>query len=394
MLTLKVGLTELKNQPVIKPQLLTGLLDTIRVLNEKLKDNDELIKLYEEIELASRMQFTIQSVRSILGKVMQSADTIRLRLNPAPESEISWWLHSLISQASNAYNETEGLTFWENADNVPAKFTDMWSAVQFIPTLSEIANGDLPVLEEINKWSETDLTSEEKLWLTTLHSHIKGAQVKAKEMHQIIDQLSGHCDDLADYEYNFLYDQTQHFLAIGYNVEEHKRDPGYYDLLGSEARLAVYVAIAQGKIPQESWFALGRQLTNSGTDPVLISWSGSMFEYLMPLLLTPSYESTLLDQTHKGAVRRQIEYGKRRGLPWGISESCFNMVHANLDYQYRAFGVPGLGLKRGLSEDYVVAPYASLMALMIAPDEAYDNLRELAAAGLEGQWGFYEAIDY
>lgn len=139
---------------------------------------------------------------------------------------------------------------------------------------------------------------------------------------------------------------------------------------------------------------MGRQLTGAGKDPVLISWSGSMFEYLMPLLIAPVYEDTLLDQTHKGAVKRQIEYGQRRNLPWGLSESCYNMVHANMDYMYRAFGVPGLGLKRGLADDYVVAPYASMMALMIEPDEAYENLKEMSLQGFEGRWGFYEAIDY
>src|SRR5690606_1998328 len=136
---------------------------------------------------------------------------------------------------------------------------------------------------------------------------------------------------------------------------------------GSEARLGIFVAIAQGKLSQESWFALGRQLTGPGTAPLLLSWSGSMFEYLMPLLVMPTYNNTLLDQTLKSVVDRQIEYGKKRGAFWGISESGYNLVDAQLNYQYRAFGVPGLGLKRGLGEDMVIAPYASVMALMIAP---------------------------
>ena len=119
-----------------------------------------------------------------------------------------------------------------------------------------------------------------------------------------------------------------------------------------------------------------------------------MFEYLMPLLVMPTYENTLLDQTCKAAVERQIEYGKQRGVPWGISESGYNTIDAHLNYQYRAFGVPGLGLKRGLAEDLVIAPYASALALMVAPEEACLNLQRLAAEGLEGKYGFYEAIDY
>ena len=154
------------------------------------------------------------------------------------------------------------------------------------------------------------------------------------------------------------------------------------------------MAIAQGQLPQESWFALGRLLTTAGGEPILLSWSGSMFEYLMPLLVMPTYENTLLDQTCKAAVERQIEYGRQRGVPWGMSESGYNMVDVRLNYQYRAFGVPGLGLKRGLAEDLVIAPYASALALMVAPEEACLNLQRLAAEGLEGKYGFYEAIDY
>src|ERR1019366_6356024 len=167
-----------------------------------------------------------------------------------------------------------------------------------------------------------------------------------------------------------------------------------YDLLASEARLSTFVGISQGKLPQESWFSLGRLLTNAGGRPILLSWSGSMFEYLMPLLVMPSYKNTLLNQTDEAAVARQIEYGKQRGVPWGMSESCFNRVDVALNYQYRAFGVPGLGLKRGLGEDLVIAPYACVMALMIAPEKAYENLNTMAEEGFEGKYGFYEAIDY
>ena len=137
----------------------------------------------------------------------------------------------------------------------------------------------------------------------------------------------------------------------------------------------------RGSLPQESWFALGRLLTTAGGEPILLSWSGSMFEYLMPLLVMPTYEHTLLDQTMKAAVARQIEYGRQRGVPWGSSESGYNAIDVHQNYQYRAFGVPGLGLKRGLAEDLVIAPYASAMALMVAPEEACRNLERLAARG-------------
>ena len=164
-------------------------------------------------------------------------------------------------------------------------------------------------------------------------------------------------------------------------MDEQRKDNSYYDLLASEARLGIFVAISQGKLPQESWFALGRLLTNSGGDPILLSWSGSMFEYLMPQLIMPAYENTLLYQTNIATVKRQIEYAEQRNVPWGISESGYNSVDAHMNYQYRAFGVPGLGLKRGLEEDIVIAPYASMLALMVSPVKACKNLQLLSKKG-------------
>src|SRR6185437_14651904 len=164
--------------------------------------------------------------------------------------------------------------------------------------------------------------------------------------------------------------------------------------LASEVRLCIFICIGQGKLPEESWFALGRLLTNLEGKSVLLSWSGSMFEYLMPLLVMPTYDNTLLDQTYKTVVDWQIQYGKKINKPWGISESGYNMINAGSNYQYRAFGAPRLGLKRGLEEDVVVAPYASILALMVAPEKACENLELLRKKGLEGRYGFYEAIDY
>ena len=200
-----------------------------------------------------------------------------------------------------------------------------------------------------------------------------------------LERLARRSSEFARPEYDFLFDKERHLLSIGYNVGERRRDASYYDLLASEARLCSFVAIAQGQLPQESWFALGRLLTSIDGEPVLLSWSGSMFEYLMPLLVMPTYEHTLLDQTYQTAVERQIEYGRERGVPWGISESGYNTIDVHLNYQYRAFGVPGLGLKRGLAEDLVIAPYASALALMVAPEEACQNLQRLAGEGADGK---------
>ncbi len=185
-----------------------------------------------------------------------------------------------------------------------------------------------------------------------------------------MNQLAIRCRELADIDYRFLYDEDRHLLSIGYNVGDRRLDSGFYDLLASEARLGSFVAIAQGKLPQEHWFSLGRSLTNAGGRMALLSWSGSIFEYLMPLLVMPTYRNTLLDETYHAVVRRQIEYGRERGVPWGVSESGYTKTDAQGNYQYKAFGVPGLGFKRGLADDLVIAPYASAMALMVDPESA------------------------
>ena len=193
-----------------------------------------------------------------------------------------------------------------------------------------------------------------------------------------IERLALQCDELAAHGLRLPYDKARHLLAIGYNVGERRRDASYYDLLASEARLCSFVAIAQGQLPQENWFALGRLLTTAGGEPVLLSWSGSMFEYLMPLLVMPTYENTLLDQTYTrgGRAADRLRQAARRAVGHlGIAATTRSTSHLN--YQYRAFGVPGLGLKRGLAEDLVIAPYASALALMVAPEAA---CREPAAA--------------
>ncbi|HMA43957.1 MAG TPA: glucoamylase family protein, partial [Gemmatimonadales bacterium] len=198
--------------------------------------------------------------------------------------------------------------------------------------------------------------------------------------------------------FDFLYDWQRQIFAIGYRLEDAqgpgRLDPSFYDLLASEARLASFFAIAKGDVPDDHWFHLGRLLTSVDGAPTLLSWSASLFEYLMPLLVMKSYPGTLLDQSCRMAVRRQIEYGKQQGVPWGISESAFNVVDHHGTYQYKAFGVPGLGLKRGLGDELVVAPYATALAAMVDPERAAQNFRRLAREGLEGPYGFYEAIDY
>ncbi|HEY3067578.1 MAG TPA: glucoamylase family protein [Methylomirabilota bacterium] len=195
-------------------------------------------------------------------------------------------------------------------------------------------------------------------------------------------------------DFGFLFDPMRKLFAIGYRVAEGSLDPGRYDLLASEARLASFVAIAKGDVPVSHWFRLGRALTPVERDSVLVSWSGSMFEYLMPGLVMRTPAGSLLEQTSRLVVRRQITYGAERGVPWGVSESGYNVRDLEMTYQYSNFGVPGLGRRRGLNEDVVIAPYATALAAMVDPAAAVQNFRRLSAVGASGRYGFYEALDY
>jgi len=195
-------------------------------------------------------------------------------------------------------------------------------------------------------------------------------------------------------EFGFLFDESRHLLSIGYRVTEPHLDPNCYDLLASEARLASFVAIAKGDVPARHWFRLGRTVTPVDSGSALLSWSGSMFEYLMPSLVMGTPAGCLLEQTKHLVVRRQMEYGDELGIPWGVSESAYNVQDQDLTYQYSSFGVPGLGLKRGLSDNAVIAPYATALAAMFDPQAAVQNFSRLAAAGSRGCYGQYEALDY
>ncbi|HUB16280.1 MAG TPA: glucoamylase family protein [Acetobacteraceae bacterium] len=195
-------------------------------------------------------------------------------------------------------------------------------------------------------------------------------------------------------DYEFLLDPVRKLLSIGYRVTEGTLDPSCYDLLASEARLASFIAIAKDDVPARHWFHLGRAVTPIANGAALISWSGSMFEYLMPSLVMRAPAGSLLERTSRLIVQRQMAYGTSLGLPWGVSESAYNMRDLELTYQYSNFGVRGLGLKRGLGESAVVAPYATALASMVNPAAAARNLARLASIGACGRYGFYEALDY
>ena len=395
LLTYKQGLLEIINEPILNTKIFKGLLDTLFVFIEKMEDSEkkyfnpiidklELLCLTQEISIANFMA-SLKEVKNDFEKVCQELITERTELT-------RWWKNILKEQIKGSIENLEVMKPWLLIQTCPEKFIDLVKVKN--PSLTDISKISIDLPRKIKALRSEQMSDEENVWLDELLSTFLEAGTIADERISIVDDQISKCDELSDVDWDFLYDKSKHLFTIGYKPDEYQYDPSYYDLLASESRLATFVAIAQGKIPEESWFALGRLVSNPGRKPVLLSWSGSMFEYLMPLLVMPNYENTLLERTYKTCIARQIEYGQQRGVPWGNSESGYNLTDINSNYQYHAFGTPGLGLKRGLGEELVIAPYASALALMVEPEKACKNLELMTSQGYEGEYGFYEAIDY
>jgi cyclic beta-1,2-glucan synthetase len=397
LLTAKQGLLAIPFQAIASSKIVDGIRDTWFVLRDCLQAEEK--DLYTEfsnvIEFACQSDLSLpEYVKIQLDVIDRSYALVYDAQIKEGENETQWWKKTLHKQIVGAQEELRLFEPWVTLKSIPATLKGF--ETQRTPTnLIELLDSAKTLEQQVvNEKTAASMSSSEKEWLDILQNQLKNSILFTVELHSTIDNLARQCNELSDMEWSFLYNKLNNLFTIGYNVQEHHSDASYYDLLASEARLCIFIGIAQGKLPEESWFALGRLLTNVDGSSILLSWSGSMFEYLMPLLVMPTYENTLLDQTYKAAVEWQIKYGKKTGLPWGISESAFNMMNANSNYQYRAFGAPGLGLKRGLEEDSVIAPYASALALMVLPEKACANLELLSQKGFEGRYGFYEAIDY
>ncbi len=394
LLTLRQGLLALVHAPLLPPAAWSGLADTLGVLREAVDAGGEAVATaapaldaYAATLASASPPPSLQAAAHVLASLVDQAraieDALQVPLadiDAMAADEIAHWRDALSRQSLALRDELAWLAPWLDTagDDAPAH------AATPMPAKDAAGVSLLALADTLVAAADAEGASRQ------LALGVSRARVRIIELERLA-HLAG---QFAQMDYGFLYDPARHLLAIGYNVDEERRDAGFYDLLASEARLCSFVAIAQGQLPQESWFALGRLLTEVDGAATLLSWSGSMFEYLMPQLVMPSYDGTLLDQTARNSVERQIAYGRQRDVPWGVSESGYHLVDASLNYQYRAFGVPGLGLKRGLAEDLVIAPYASMMALMTAPEAACANLQRMSAAGFGGRYGLYEAIDY
>ncbi|MFI8416868.1 GH36-type glycosyl hydrolase domain-containing protein [Serratia sp. NPDC078593] len=368
LLTLSAALPGLMHQPIIDPQqVLNGLEDTLELLELQWGEAapSALAKLRKHWQQAGNTRPAallgeLNAMRQLCNSLQEAAQ--------AHHQDTLRWASALHQQLTDLCQEWSQWYSWLS-DNMPE--------LEQLPSLCWLANPP----------QQLTLSPEQK-------NQLASASALAEQRLRDLTKLQQRLEQMAQMDFHFLYDSATHLLTVGFNCDLNRADNGKYDLLASEIRLTNYVAIATNQVPQRSWFALGRLFTQIDNEPALMSWSGSMFEYLMPQLVMPAYPDSLLVQMCRAAVKRQIAWGQERGVPWGISESGYFGFDAQQNYQYHAFGVPGLGLRRGLGDDMVIAPYATLMALIVDPDSAYLNLLALEKNGAKGQYGYYEALDY
>ena len=399
---------QLDAEPQLDARALRGLADTLAVVTERLPlehGTSVLLvimrSLLEEeaigIEVLSRIRLAAEPARKL---------TDSLRWSVSPGGERAYWFTRLEQQIQSWIQHADRHLRWLDVLAAPPDeflqplgadvISERRRLLRDLPTWGAVARGEFGLLFDISKQSAGKDTYSENLatWLASLNAEFENARRAATDLLARFKLLGEQSEVLADrMDMRFLYDRQRRLFAIGYQVGGPLNITAHYDLLASEARLASLVAIAKGDVPAEHWLALGRPYT-SANGQVLLSWSGTMFEYLMPMLFTRTFRNSLLENACAEAVKRQIEYTKDRGVPWGISESAYSALDSSKIYQYRAFGVPSLGLKRGLEEDLVIAPYASALALLVDLAESIKNLKRLVKVGMYGRMGFYESLDY
>lgn len=342
-------------------------------------------------------------IAAALAELAARADTVTdiaralsAERGDAAATEVLAWAEAVRRSIRDQERDVDQLLPWARlVGDAPATADDSLSALlDAVPALSDLPDrceaAILALRRQAPAGAAPDAARAEAL-IEALDRSASAARQLERRLAAIAQLARALFDAM---QFGFLLDPARQLLSIGYRVAEGTLDPSCYDLLASEARLASFVAIAKGDVPVRHWMRLGRALTPVDRGSALISWSGSMFEYLMPSLVMNAPAGSLLEQTTRLVVRRQISYGATIGVPWGVSESAYNTRDLALTYQYSNFGVPGLGLKRGLSADAVVAPYATALAAMVDPRAATENFARLAAVGGQGPFGWYEALDY
>ncbi|WP_422294311.1 glucoamylase family protein, partial [Candidatus Binatus sp.] len=399
LIALGNALREMIAQPVVGRNWLKGIEDSIALVRESLgalgadrRSHTVTPKQLEQV-LDTMARLTQSEPRTVLEMTVRLAElaaqsdlvtdiahALTLERTDSSAADVLVWSEALRACIGSHQRDLELLKPWTAGARVKTGTPDGATQLESIPKL-----GDLPDLFD-------DATVQRSTLDQAAAAH---ASEEARALERRITELAATAGKMFDaMKFDFLLDPARQLLSIGYRVTDGSLDPNCYDLLASEARLASFVAIAKGEIPARHWFRLGRSMTPVDRGSALISWSGSMFEYLMPSLVMRAPMGSLLEQTNRLVVRRQMKYGAELGVPWGVSESAYNARDLELTYQYSNFGVPGLGLKRGLSENAVIAPYATALAAMVDPEAAAQNFSQLLAAGGLGNFGWYEALDY
>jgi cyclic beta-1,2-glucan synthetase len=369
---------------------------------------DDVALLLAEEPGSAGMAGVLPRLRTAVHTVMDVTQTLTEERGDPDDTDVLEWARAMGATVASHARDADVLLSWvpvlETVLGAPSFETPAGATVRR-PRLDETPIADLParcaaLAAELALARKTaaEAGPEAAEALARVDAALEAAERAATASEALIRRLSrvrSRARELLDaMHFDFLFDPARRIFAVGYRLADGTLDSSAYDLLASEARLASFVAIAKGDVPTAHWFRLARPMTPVGLGSALVSWSGSMFEYLMPALVMHSPEGSLLAETYRTVVARQRRYGLEHGVPWGISESAYNVRDRDLTYQYSNFGVPGLGLERGLSEDLVVAPYATALAAMVDPPAAAANLAALAAAGARGRYGYYEALDY
>lgn len=379
LIVVKEAIKEVMGMRGINKNLINGLQDTLLTIKEIFNDLNDKNLLPEDI-FNQISHFTTLMHKKLSSETGLNHHIDLDLLKVLKKDAVSLSAVNLLSTRDLLDDQkTENLLFWIES---PLKLIER--------AIDEYKCLILPDEIDVHAYSPQELSI---LLKDEVNNH-NCRQLLEKWQNQANEIISLSEKMIDDMDFTFLYQKKRGLFSIGYNLDTAQLDKGYYDLFASEARITSYIAISKGDIPVEHWFRLSRRLTKINREEILLSWGGSMFEYLMPLLFMRSYPETILSQTYKNVVNWQKEYAKKRNLPWGFSESAYYFFNIDLHYQYRTFGVPGLGLKRGLAEEYVVAPYASLLALMVDAEFSIQNLKRIEKSGGLGLLGFYDSIDY
>lgn len=384
--TLEQGMDQMMSAPLLSNLIFEGMQDTLSLIRES-----------EELQpLKSALNSNPKNLQGIIHAI-RKVSALAVKIPHTEDKENNYWIKKIQKQIEEYESVINRYFLWvEILDSIsdPHLSIECNKAFEAQFSLRDFASQNLPnelmhVLNELEKahspaFQPFSEAVHKAQWLSG-EKYIQAQQI-VKSLQKISNSMN----------MSFLFNKDRKLFSIGYRVDDRMLDNSYYDLLASEARIASLVAIAKNDVPIEHWWALGRPYNYVYGQKVLMSWGGTMFEYLMPLLFNSPNPDSLLGQGCKSAVLCQAAYAARRGIPWGISEAAFSEIDVRKTYQYRSFGIPGLGFKRDLEDDLVVSPYSTALALAVDPKMAISNLKNMAKGdqGLLGAYGFYESIDF